>query len=328
MSDYKSKQSRFFEYLIRRKSSDMVLHTLMETLHIKKGAAYKRMNGSTMLSVDEMVELSRQFGFSLDTATNSEQFFSFEHPFIDGGNSSDFLDRYAFYLKPLTEGEKGSTLTYVANELPVFYYFSHRHIFTFLIAVWKHLHWDEHQLRIKENDDIALGLEHLRNDVSQFYQSHPVTEIWNSNMMSNLYQQITFCITIRAFENESFVSRLIIDIEKLLMHLQNVAGTGQKSEESSKTKIYLNEFGNYLNLALYESDSLSSAFVGFDIPHFIVSYNDKFCKFSSEWVEKIRHRSILISSEGYQFRELFFMKLNKDFVEFKDRVSKLMAVYY
>ena len=69
-------------------------------------------------------------------------------------------------------------------------------------------------------------------------------------------------------------------------------------------------------------------FVGFDMPHFVVSYNEKFYDFSKSWIEKIRKRSILISSEGYQFRELFFLKLNKDFEDFKERVDKLVNVYY
>jgi len=322
-------QTRFFEYIIKRRSKEEVLTTLMDTLFIKKGAAYKRINGDTALTVQEMAVLSREFNVSVDTAFGSPNFLSFQHPFMDQNTSIDFLDRYAYYLKPLLSNMGTSQLTYMANEIPIFYYFSHKYIFTFLLGIWNHLHWDEQRMVIRENHSIDSQLEHLRKEISNYYESHPVTEIWNSNMLSNLYQQILFSITIRAFENQRFVNSLIEDIAVLISRMQELAGTGQKSPNAdSNITIYLNEFGNYQNLALYTSEKFSTTFVGFDMPHFIVSYNDKFYDFAQHWITKIRNRSILISSEGYQFRELFFLKMNKDFEDFRDRVEKLMAVYY
>jgi len=322
-------QKRFFEYVTKRRSKEQVLHTMMDQLYIKKGAAYKRISGDTSLTIDEMATIANAFGLSIDTALGSDRFMSFEHPFMDQNTSVGFLDRYAFYLKPLLVMEGESSLTYMANEIPVFYYFSHRYIFSFLLEVWNHLHWDEPKLSIKENQSITPHLEKLRADISNYYESHPVTEIWNSNMLSNLYQQILFCITIRAFEDQRFIRSLIMDIEKLINRMQELAGTGQKSfSDKSNITIYLNEFGNYQNLALYKSEKMTTTFVGFDMPHFVVSYSDRFHKFSEDWVNKIRKRSILISSEGYQFRELFFLKMNKDFEDFKDRVQKLSDVYY
>ena len=325
-----SHQQKFFQHLSKRRSKEELLYSLMESLNIKKGAAYKRINGDTALTMEEMVIVADKFKVSLDTACGSEQFMSFEHPFIEKNSSIDFLDRYAFYLKPLLDKNQGdSTLTYMANEIPIFYYFSHKYVFNFLLSIWNHLHWEEEKLIIKENMSITPHLEHLRNEVKNYYESHPVTEIWNSNMLSNLYQQILFSITIRAFEDQKFIKSLILDIEKLINRLQELAGTGQKSiSEKSNIKIYLNEFGNYQNLALYNSDKMSTSFVGFDMPHFIVSYNAKFYEFSRQWIEKIRKRSILISSDGFQFRELFFLKMTKDFETFKDRVEKLLVVYY
>lgn len=322
-------QARFFDFIERRFSREELLAAVMSALGIKRGAAYKRLSGNTALLAEEMVEIANFFGVSLDAAIGNEQFLSFEHPFIKGETAIDFLDRYTFFLNPLFNFEGKSSLTYMANEIPVFYHFSYRHIFYFLLSVWNHLHWDEKKLVIKEEHTVDPRLEKLRNDVANYYESRPVTEIWNSNMLSSLYQQILFCVTIRAFEDESIIRNLISDISKLIEHLHESAGKGQKShKDTSNVKIYLNEFGNYQNLALYNSDKFSSTFIGFDMPHFIVSYNTAFYEYSAKWIEKIKKRSILISSEGYQFRELFFIKLNKDFEDFKNRLERLVNVYY
>jgi len=151
-----SMQKRFFEYVTKRRSKEQVLHTMMDQLYIKKGAAYKRISGDTSLSIDEMSTIANAFGLSVDTALGSDRFMSFEHPFMDQNTSIGFLDRYAFYLKPLLVMEGESSLTYMANEIPVFYYFSHRYIFSFLLEVWNHLHWDEpkHAVELVSADSI------------------------------------------------------------------------------------------------------------------------------------------------------------------------------
>ena len=321
-------QENFFNYLIKRYSKEKVLHVMTEVLGIKKGAAYKRLKGDTALMADEMIRIAARFGVSLDAAVENKHFLTFEYPFTEGGTVIDFLDSYTFFSKPLRNLQWESTFTYMANELPVFYYFSHHHIFTFLLAVWNHLHWDETTLMIKEQRSIDPRLEQLRNDLSNYFEAYPVTEIWNSNMLSNLYQQILFCVTIRAFEDKSFIRSLTSDISRLIKHLHELTGIGRQQSKYPKSKIYLNEFGNYQNLALYRSEKLTTTFIGFDMPHFIVSYSPAFYDFSAKWIEKIKRHSILISSEGYQFRELFFLKMNKDFEQFKDRLEKLVNVYY
>ena len=148
METYKNAQQEFVDYVIRRKSKEDLLFAMMEEFQIRKGAAYKRMNGETSMPFNEVVRLSERFGFSIDTGIKSEKFISMEHPFLKDDNSIDFLDKYAYYLKPLMEASDDSKLVYMANELPVFYYFSHRYIFNFLLSIWNHLHWDEGRLKI------------------------------------------------------------------------------------------------------------------------------------------------------------------------------------
>ena len=324
-----SAQGRFIDFIVKRKSKEKLLYAMIEELNIRKGAAYKRMNGDTKMSFEEIDKISARFGVSIDTAIGSAQFISMEHPFIKHDNSIDFLDKYAYYLKPLIGAQGDSKLVYMANELPIFYYFSHRYIFNFLLSVWNHLHWGEGRLKIVKNADISPQLNFLGSEVSNYYESHPVTEIWNSNMLSNLYQQIQFAVTIRAFEDAFYIEQLIADIKNLIERLQKIAGSGERQDEKhANTKIYLNEFGNYQNLAIYQSQKLTVTFIGFDMPHFVVSYNKDFCDYSFQWIEKIKKRSVLISSEGYQFRELFFMKMQDDFKAFHDKLDKLKSVYY
>lgn len=333
MHPQKQVQSKFFKALEESGGYTAVLEDTMEVLGLRKGAVYKRMNGDTALTTAELVELSNHFNFSLDDNLLDGKFISFTHPFMEEGETKniDFLRSISTYLETLRSNEK-SKLTYLANELPLFYYISRKYIFTFLMSIWNHLHWEEGALKINETVHLNKNMEVFRSEITDYYDAHPVTEIWNSNMMSNLYQQVIFCITIRAFDSTSFIQHLMSDIKNLIEHLKDITLHGirktSNSEEQVDLSIYLNEFGNYLNVLLYEGEDLDITFIAFDYPQFIKTNSGGFNKYSKKWIEKIKKRSVLISSAGYQYRELFFLKLEQDFKGFQEKVNNLLKVYY
>ena len=331
MNENEYYQKLFFESLTKRKSQEKILYGMMDVLQLGKGACYKRMNGETSLTTAELIKLANHFQVSLDGVFQADRYISFQHSFAQKNTTFDLLSQFKFFSKPLSDDPQTSKLIYLANELPVFYYFSHKYIYNFLSSIWKHMHSSESKLIIEENPEVTSQLEIVRRDISSYYAGHPVTEIWNSNMFANLFQQIIFSITIRAFKEEVYLRHLMEDIKKLFDHLHDLAMSGSISVENnpdSERMIYLNEYGNFLNMVLYESDKINATCIGYDMPQFIVSYNPAFYVFSKEWIQKIRRRSVLISGEGYQYREMFFIKMEQDLKTFEEKVEKLMAVYY
>jgi len=331
-------QKKFFDQLKHRYSQDItVVNEVMEVLNLKKGAAYKRMNGDTAMSIAELMKLAEHFDLSLDSVFHSEKYASFFHPFVHKEESSlgIFISQYKKIFKPMKDLNDNDNieLTYLANELPLFYYFGHKYIFNFVISIWQHLHWDDVSLNIGAVDEYEAEAREIRKEIVENYFTNSVTEIWNSNMLNNLYQQIIFCITIRAFQNSEYIHLLINDIENLILHLRDISISGVKSfkgasVEGSQLKIYLNDFGNYLNIVQFDSKRIIATFLGYDYPQFIFSHNRPFFDFTKDWINRIKKRSVVISSDGYQYRELFFIKMENDLKYFKERVKKLMEVYY
>jgi len=331
-------QKKLFDIIAKRNTKEnRIIYEVMALLNIKKGAAYKRMNGETSMPISEIIILCDHYNISLDATFRSDRFISFFHPFVHKEKSSldSFIEQYIKFFKPirnLDDSEKVH-LTYLANELPIFYYFGHKYIFNFMISVWKHLHWDDVNLIIGNVSEHEREAKSIRDDILNNYYRNSVTEIWNSNMLNNLFQQIIFCITIRAFKDGNYITQLVNDIDNLVLHLRNISISGVKSiqrteVQGSNLKIYLNDFGNYLNIVQFDSASVKSTFLGYDYPQFIVSHNKPFFQFSKDWIDRLKKRSVLISTEGYQYRELFFIKMENDVKQFKNRVEKLMGVYY
>jgi len=314
-------QQKFFSYLFNVFGKERVFNEIKEILHLQRGAIYKRINGDTALTSEELFKISRHFKVSLDTTLDNNPFFSFTHPFIDLKESVQFLDVFKFYLKPMIYQESNE-LIYLANELPVFYYLAYPEIFNFQTGIWDYKMGSK--LKIPHKHKISSELSDLNSAVQAYYNSNPVTEIWNSTMLSNLYQQVLFCIGVRAFENQNQLEILVNDIHKMLSDLKKTVEDG----DSGNHKIYLNDFGTYLNLVLYNRKDLKASFIGMDIPQFMVSHDETYFDFAMDWVNKIKEQSVLISSGGYQNKELFFVKLDKDFLRFKDNTQKLISLYY
>ena len=102
----------------------------------------------------------------------------------------------------------------------------------------------------EENIEVTQQIEFIRNEITTYYEGHPVTEIWNSNMFANLYQQIIFSITIRAFKEEKYIFNLIKDIDELIDHLRELAmNEFNESNENKKQERKKNwkDYGNNIN---------------------------------------------------------------------------------
>ncbi len=319
-------QKLFFSHLFSRFGPDTVLYESMKCLNLKKGAIYKRINGETALTAAEMVSLTYHFKISLDTIFNHNKYITFEHPFSHQPSSYKFFELFSFFLKPLKSHEK-SSMIYLANELPVFYYFSFPNLFNFVISIWGHLHWNNQKLEIKANDEIDQHINVIRTEIAAYYNHFHVSEIWNQNMFSNLYQQIVFAISIKAFKEKDVIRLVINDIRNLIDHLYLLTVEG-KILGNMDRKIYLNDFGSYLNIVLYKSEKINTTFIGYDIPQFLVSYDKSFHDFSNEWIKKLLRRSSLISGESYQTRELFFQKIESEYDIFSKKVNQLTEIYY
>ena len=204
----------------------------------------------------------------------------------------------------LPNEEEESKIIYLANELPVFYYLEYDSIFKFLVAIWNHLHWSQQELTINNQAPIQPEILQLRNRIIGHYHSRQVTEIWNSNMLANIFQQILFAISIKAFKDQTFIAQLIGDLEHLLKNLKQLAFAENRHDHPlhGKIQVYINEFGNYQNMVLFEALDLRATGIGFDMPQFMISHDQALYDYSKKWVDKIKRRSENITSGGYRFR--------------------------
>lgn len=325
-----SAQEKFFQFLSHRLGKKVVLQEAMSQLHLQRAAVYKRLNNDTALSLAEAVKLARHFGVSIDTATELDGYYAFAHPFMHSRSSTSFLQSFSEIMTPtLPNEEMEGALVYLANELPVFYYLSYDHIFRFLIAVWNHLHWSHQELYISNHEPADPVVEALRRQVSDYYYSRRVTEIWNSGMLANLFQQVLFAINIKAFACTAIIEALLHDLDQLFHDLRTVAFSGRRSEGDQKSiQVYINEFGNYQNMVLFSAENLCATGIGFDMPQFIISHDQALHRYSLKWVDKIKRRSVNITTGSYSYSEVFFDQLEDALANFKLKAQRLISIRY
>ena len=106
-------QTRFFDKIAMLFPDQMIVNEVMELLNLRRGAAYKRMNGETALTAEELIRIAGHFDISLDNFFFGGKLISFSHPFMkdERVESRDFLSLIQGYMETLNLEETGE-LTY------------------------------------------------------------------------------------------------------------------------------------------------------------------------------------------------------------------------
>lgn len=311
---------------VKQRSPDQKLWVdqLADVLSISKPAAYKRINGTTSLSLDDIVRIMHAYQLSFDMfAIPGEQNIAFQFPYLQQ-NVRSFLD----YVVPLKESVQqlakipGAMVYYATSELPFFYYFFFPDLTYFKFYMYARTVWGipaYKNIKINLSDFAAEHL--LRNEIDaiqEAYFSVPGYEFWNESFLQNTLNQIKYFLSSGLFEVYTDALVLCDRLSDLINHASNVANAGKKfklgskpSEFSPDITMYYNEIAHTSNIALVRSPYVSAVLSAYDNPNFIQSDDDRLVKYTQEWFERVKHSSLNISRDSERARMSFFSRIQR-----------------
>lgn len=333
-------QDQLFSFLkeLSKKKTPLV-NDLMSILDLSKSGAYKKLNGESNLSFDDMIKLSRHYGFSID------QFIAERHnaiPFFVDAIRSQPLD-YNEYLRNINShfefirGCKDVEVCYITNEVPMFHYLQFPLLFYFKLFVWNHTTWNmphrNHKFALTEFVNDGL-LNDLRKSMLKEYYGYDGMEMWNIRFLDITLDQIKYYAHSGIFENKEDILQVFKEVEKLSRHLKKMAEVGHKfqlekpDEMLGKLKVQMNELVASTNIIFVLADNFKYVFTTFDPPNFIRSSDDRFCKYTQNWINTTKKHSLLISGEGERERERTFRLMTKKITRAKQELDGILSYIY
>lgn len=333
-------QRKIFELIeIKTENSKELKDDLAQLLSISKGAVYKRINGTTAISLADLALLMQKYNISFDNLIYPDKkeikftfpqiekkivsFFEYTHTFKAA------VDNFASLPNP--------QIYYATNELPFFYYFLDRDLTYFKFYIYAKTVWslDSYKERNLSLTDFAEehGVMGILNDsLKKYYNELPNIEFWNENVLNNTLNQITYFLSTGHFElpEEAFV--LCDRLDEIMIHVEKMAQYGKKfmpgkepTENSPEFRMYYNEISHTNNMLLIQNSLQSAIFTSYDNPNYIISTDNKLIDYTLNWFKNIQKSSLPISKDAEKTRRTMFGKIHKRIDQTRSEIESILA---
>lgn len=340
LKDTKEFQKRFLDQIKSRIGGEEILAShLSMTLGIGLNAAYKKVQQTTLLSLNDIILLSKAYQISVD------QLLPFDFspiPFLADGvrrqpeSYSDYFVNIKNHLEKLIY-LKDVKFINLSGEAPLFHFLLFPKLLSFKLYAWNFTSWmldkykRELDLSIVDRDtELKANVE----DCLKIYYRFEGIEIWNSRMLDITMDQIKYFIQLRKFKNRHEVMELVNSVYDMADHLSNITSMGIKKAETNqylskaKVEVYLNELVYSSDVFYVFSRDVEAVFINYNPPNLIRTTDKRFAGYTKNWLTETLKHSSLISKEGELERSELNHTMNTKLDRAKKEIEGLLILKY
>ncbi len=314
---------------------------ISDILHVAKTTAYKKLNGESSFSIEELAILMKDFEFSFDEMIfEKRKKIGFQFPFKTRKIKSfhDYvipLKMFMAIAAPLPDLK----IHYATNELPFFFYFLDKDLTYFKFYIYAQTVWDLPGYNSKKfNLEDFTEWYVIKNDIDFIiskYYSIPNIELWNEGVLNNTLNQIKYFLTAGFFNDPQDAFYLCDRLDLMIDHVNKMAESGKKilvgqDPESIDTEflMYHNEISHTNNILLIQSEALNQIYFAYDNPNYIVTDNQDLIDYTEEWFAKIKKNALPISKDSHKNRRTFFNIIKKQIQNTRNDIQYIIDKYY
>ncbi|RLD47204.1 MAG: hypothetical protein DRI86_01090 [Bacteroidetes bacterium] len=225
---------------------------LTEVLDISSDSAYRRLRGSTLLTINEVSKLCKHYSISFDVF-NDTDINNVTFSFLELNYSMESFEKYlASMLKDLKliKNAKKHKITYACEDIPIFYNYKYP-----LLGAYKIFYWMEAILNTSNDankkfsiDYVPKNIIELSKEIYTTYIETPSVEIWTETTYLSVLKQVEFFWDSGRFESDTDAIKVLDELKQLLTDIKLQAKVGKKLFSDSM------EYGQKADYELYLSD--------------------------------------------------------------------------
>lgn len=330
-------QSKFFEQILSKfPKKSLAVEELSELLAVGKDAIYRRLRGDTLLTPDELQQLSLKYHISLDAMiydTNNTVFCNYNAFTQKVTNFHQYLEGILGQIQQVAQ-LPNSTVHYASVEIPVFYYMYFPDLIAFKLYVWGLTTWNLEYLNERKFSKDLISYPTLKSieELHQTYNNLPSTELWSLGILDNTLNQIEYISVTNRFENPEDALGLCDILMQLMGHLKSMAAYGHKFPPNISAHtgggtfdLYHNELYSTNNTILVNTIAGQILFTTFCNPNFLTSTDSRLCTFTKDWFKTIISKSNSISLHSEKGRNWFFNRLERKIKAVRNRIEMQLS---
>ena len=317
MNSNHSIQSSFLEQVRKRLPTNISFaDELAETLKISRDSAYRRIRGETVLSLDEVNTLVKNYGISLDALLSpNTKMLSFHHQAIDHETFT-----FGHWLKSILDKletisafpEASKELVYYAKDMPVFYNFLYPELGAFKMFFWMkavlcYPEYEHEKFRfdIVPRDYLSIGYK-----IWERYAELPSAELWSDETLNVTLKQIEYFYDCGYFKDTKDAVLVMDQFADLLKRVRQWTSTGTKDNQG-KLNLYKNEILVAENTILFKMGERRVVFLTHNISDILTTSDEHFCKQTEGFINNLLNKAVLISGTSEKERNKFFNQMEE-----------------
>ncbi len=318
-------QEAFVELLKNTIPSHLNLaEELSSRMSMSLDSVYRRLRCETDFSLEETMRISAQFNISIThLLTQESNLVTFR-----ANSLNKETNAFAEYLKVLhgdltwISSSPDATVTYAAEDLPVFYHFFFPELARFKMVYWNKSIMNIPQFQGLSVEDVTLPTTWVGeiSKVREAFLSIPSVEIWHEDTLKSTIKQIQFYWAAGYFKDKNSILKILEELEGLIDMVKKQAEAGKKYNPITKEfspmdyTLYSCDLMIGNNCVFLKSIHKSASYLGYNTFNFIQTKNDSFNAQVEEWLNNLMSKSDMVSQISERVRNQFFrsMQLNID----------------
>ena len=306
--------------MCKEKAGDSNLaHILSELLHINLDAAYRRIRGTTPLTLDEVTVICHHFQVSMDAVMAYKGHlvpFQFNAMFQDKFQILEYLKSIRKAMKEMSQVPQGH-ISITAMDIPFFRQFGFKALSRFKLFFWQKsvLNMESYRHKKFSAEEEVEDFEDIVEDIYFYYHGIDSYEIWAPETLDTTIKQVQYYYDSGLLTSIEDAVQICDSLEDLLVKLEREAESGKKSILNNRGQL-LDSFKMYQS-DIFLSNNCIQAFMGpqvftyitFNSFNHLMTYTPEFSNECSLWVNQLRSKSILLSEVSEKLRYQFFVQL-------------------
>ncbi|HWJ89673.1 MAG TPA: hypothetical protein VNR87_01095 [Flavisolibacter sp.] len=301
---------------------DSLSEAVASLLYVSSDSAYRRIRGETPLVLEEAKTLCDAYGLSLDQLLQSRpDSISVQYTQVANNRQSfqHYLQGILTNLNMLS-GAITKEIIYLTKDIPVFYNFLYRPLFSFRYFFWmKSILQDPDFINAKFSVDcLPKDIESMGTEINRVYNNIPSSEIWNSECINSTISQIEYYREAGYFRSSAEIENVYEALRCLIEHMRDQAESGSKFLPGENATMKRANFQFYHNRVVLGDNTIIAVangrklvYLSYDVLNYITTTDENFCGNVYEKVQMLMRRATVLSRVSEKQRSIFFNILLK-----------------
>lgn len=293
-----------------------IIEAVSDALDISYDAAHRRISMKSRFSIEETIQLTKHFGFSMDEIFQGSESVMVKKT-KDVHNFSD-LSKYlesSFQYLAAHAPEPSTSLYYSAKDIPLFYTINTNILSKFKLYVWLYLlNLEDMNIPFETFQSKAPVVDYSQK-LTDLYNNIQVNEIWNDTTINSTLQQITYFFHSGLLSAENG-QLLCEDLKELIATLEKKC-----TDKNDQYRLYYHDLLILNNNVLIADAHKRSLFVPYTMLGYFITQDKDTCKTVFDFFQHQLKNSKLLNTAGIKDKKIFFNRVYQKIDFYKNQMT-------